>query len=114
MKEVGQRIAVDTMRENIYTDTHDSLDEYFHLGYQLMNDYPDVARQVRHTAFTISDMVDSDGNRCVAEGAADRVKDFVNSDQVQSVTKKVKDIIGSEEAREMANQVGNFMNRAKS
>ena len=114
MKEVGQRNAVDTMRENIYTDTHNTLDEYFHLGDQLLNDYPDVARQVRHVVSTISDMVDSDGIRCVAEGAADRVKEFVNSDQVQSVTNKVKDILGSEEAQEMVNQVGNFMNRAKS
>ena len=38
----------------------------------------------------------------------------MNYDQIQSVTNKVKDIMGSEEAQEMVNQVGNFMNQAKS
>ena len=103
---------MDTMRENIYT--HNTLDEYIHLGYQLMNDYPEVAGQVMAVASTVSEMIDSDGIRNVAEGAADRVKDFVNYDQVQSVTNKVKDIMGSEEAQEMVNQVGKFMNQAKS
>lgn len=61
---------MDTMRENIYTDTHNSLDEYIHLGYQLMNDYiiyPDVVGQVMAVASTVSEMMDSDGIRNVAE-----------------------------------------------
>eukprot|EP00435_Cladocopium_sp_Y103_P025956 s4920_g6.t1 len=111
--EVGKRNTAEVVREKIYTDTHETVDEYVHVGNSLMKDFPDIGGRIREVAANISDMLDADGVRHLTEDAADRVRDFVNSDQVKDVTNRVKDIVG-DEAEEMMDQVGNFMNRAKS
>lgn len=103
--EVGATNAADTIRENIYAQTTDVVNEFISLGYSLLDDHPQVAESVMQVASTVSDYV---------EAGSDQVRDFVNSDQVQGVTDKVKDIMNSDRARQLTNEVGNLMNRASS
>lgn len=65
-------------------------------------------------ASAVGGLMDADGVRDVAEDCADRVRSFVNSEHVQSVTNQVKDVVGGERAQELCDQMGNLMNRASS
>eukprot|EP00435_Cladocopium_sp_Y103_P057395 s776_g19.t1 len=105
--EVGERNDVENMRERIYNQTRETMGEYFRLGSSLLNDYPDLANSMMDVASTVQDMT-SEG----VQEAAEKVKNFVNSDQVRNVTSKVKEIINSDEAQELVDQVGGFMSRA--
>eukprot|EP00435_Cladocopium_sp_Y103_P050197 s502_g15.t1 len=110
MTEVGERNLVDNMREALYSQTTETVNEYIHLGYQLLNDYPEaaeVAQSVMDVASTVGEYLD-------VEDAGDRVMDFVNSDRVQNVADQVKDLIHSDAARELTDQVGGLVNRASS
>ena len=40
-------MEMDNMRENIYSQASEALDDYIHLGYSLMKDYPGVASQAK-------------------------------------------------------------------
>ncbi|CAJ1373101.1 unnamed protein product [Effrenium voratum] len=108
--EVGEQMEMDNMRENIYSQASEALDDYIHLGYSLMKDYPGVASQVMDVAHTVGDLMNAGG----VQQAADRVRDFVDSDQVQNLTNQVKDLMNSDQAQGMVDQVGGLMNRAKS
>lgn len=110
MTEVGARSTVDNMREALYTQTTDTVNEYMHLGYQLLNDYPQAA----HVAQSVMDVASTVGEYLDVEDASDRVMDFVNSDRVQNVADQVQDLIQSDAARELTDQVGNLVSRASS
>jgi hypothetical protein len=81
-----------------------------HLGYQLLNDYPQAA----HVAQSVMDVASTVGEYLDVEDASDRVMDFVNSDRVQNVADQVQDLIQSDAARELTDQVGNLVSRASS
>ena len=110
MTEVGTRSTVDNMREALYSQTADTVNEYMHLGYQLLHDYPEAA----HVAQSVMDVAATVGEYLDVEDAGDRVMDFVNSDRVQNVADQVQDLIQSDAARELTDQVGNLVNRASS
>ncbi|CAK9019053.1 unnamed protein product [Durusdinium trenchii] len=101
--------AVDEIREFIYDQTHTVLNEYFHLGKELLSGNPEIAGKIMAVASTVGEIIDAEGIRDVAEDAADQVRTLMNSDEVQNVTSQVGD-----QAQELANQVGNLMNRASS
>ena len=105
LTEVEATNMVSTIRENLYAQTTDVVNEFISLGYSLMDDHPEVAQSVMHVASTVSDYMEAGGGQ---------VRDFVNSEHVQGVTDKVKDIVNSDRARQLTNEVGNLVDRASS